>query len=457
MKRLISCILITALILCIPIFAASDSEQAAAEELYDLGLFKGTGNVGGKPVFELERTRTREEALVMLIRLLGKEKEALACDFACPYPDVSSWAKAYVGYAHITGLTLGLGDGTFGGKQETTSAQYLTFLLRALGYSTPVDFVWTDALTFATEKGLNKVSFADYKELLTRGNAAELSLQALSLKTKNGKKLLSEVQNAGTVGNGGGYTTSPYSAEGGSTKTTGNIVLRNEDDLPITAKKALSLESPVSIKANGEVQILIVHTHYNESYTPSDGLTYKKSSTAHTEDSERNMLRIGEIVTDYLNSRGIGTVQIRKEVDYASAYKKLRPTIEDYLEEYPNVQMVIDIHRDSFSNNNGTPCKTVATVNGQTVTQLMIVSGTGGNENWRQNLGFQARLHNMLENRYPGLMRPLILRDSSYNHDLTPASMILEVGTAGNELSEAMQSAYLFAETLADYLLGATE
>ncbi|MBR3865394.1 MAG: stage II sporulation protein P, partial [Clostridia bacterium] len=49
------------------------------------------------------------------------------------------------------------------------------------------------------------------------------------------------------------------------------------------------------------------------------------------------------------------------------------------------------------------------------------------------------------------------LRDSSYNHDLTPASMILEVGTAGNELSEAMQSAYLFAETLADYLLGATE
>ena len=82
MKRLISCILITALILCIPIFAASDSEQAAAEELYDLGLFKGTGNVGGKPVFELERTMTREEALVMLIRLLGKEKEALACDFA---------------------------------------------------------------------------------------------------------------------------------------------------------------------------------------------------------------------------------------------------------------------------------------------------------------------------------------------------------------------------------------
>jgi stage II sporulation protein P len=89
--------------------------------------------------------------------------------------------------------------------------------------------------------------------------------------------------------------------------------------------------------------------------------------------------------------------------------------------------------------------------------QLMFVCGTGGNENWKENLGLQVRLHNMIENRYPGLIRPLILRDSTYNHDLTPGSMILEVGTAGNSLSEAMQSAYLFAETLADYLLGIAE
>jgi stage II sporulation protein P len=165
--------------------------------------------------------------------------------------------------------------------------------------------------------------------------------------------------------------------------------------------------SSVNIKANNEVQILIVHTHYNECYTPSDGLTYTKSSTHHTENSQRNMLRIGEIVTDYLNSRGIGTVQIRKEVSYASAYKKLRPTIEDYIEQYPNVQMVIDIHRDSVAASNGDAYKTSATINGQEMAQLMFVCGTGGNEHWKENLGLQVRLHNMIENRYPGLMRPL--------------------------------------------------
>lgn len=457
MKKLISWLLILNLILCLPIFAANDSEQAAAEELYSLGLFKGTGNAGGKPVFELERTMTREEAMVMLIRLLGKEKEALACNFACPYPDVSSWAQAYVGYASITGLTLGMGDGTFGGKQEATSAQFLTFLLRALGYSTPVDFVWTDALTFASEKGLNKVSFTDYKSVLSRGNAAELSLQALSLKTKGGKKLLSEVQNPGTVGNAKTYNVHNYSAKGGSTQTTGYVYLSNEDNAPITASKALNMDSPVSIKASSEVQVLIVHTHYDEAYTPADGLTYKKTETCRTEDSERNMLRIGEIITDYLNSRGIATVQIRTEVDYYKAYAKLRPTIEDYLKEYPNVQMVIDIHRDSFLSANGTPCKTVAKINGETMSQLLLVTGTGNNQHWKENVSLQVKIHNALENRYPGLMRPAMIRDSSYNHDLTTGSLILEVGAAGNTLTEAMKSAYLFAETLSDFLLGKTK
>ena len=457
MRKLVSCLLILSFLMCIFAFAATDSEQAAAEELYSLGLFKGMGDKDGKPNFDLERTMTREEALVMLIRLLGKEKEAEACKFPSPYSDVSDWAKVYVGYAHITGLTLGMGNGTFGGKQDATAAQFVTFLLRALGYSTPIDFVWNDALTFGKTKGLDKVGFEGANTPITRGNAVELSLQALKLKTKNGTKLLTEVQNSGTVTSPKNYSTYSYSFEGGSTKTTGSVIMRNEDSANITVSKAMKEPSSVNIKANGEVQVLIVHTHYNEAYTQSDGLTYKSNDSFHTEDSERNLFRLGEIVTDYLNSRGIGTVQIRKQVTYASAYKKLRPTIEDYLDQYPNVQMVIDIHRDSITASNGDQYRTSATVNGQKMAQLMIVSGTGGNSHWKENLGLQVRLHNMLENRYPGLMRPLILRDSSYNHDLTPGSMILEVGTSGNSLSEAMQSTYLFAQTLADYLLGVTE
>ena len=167
------------------------------------------------------------------------------------------------------------------------------------------------------------------------------------------------------------------------------------------------------------------------------------------------MVRIGEIVTDILNSRGIGTIHITALNDhpnYNNSYKRSRALVEEALAKYPGVQMVIDLHRDSYQTDAGI-YKSYTEVNGCGAAQLMIVSGTGGNENWKENLGIQTRIHNFVENRYPGLMRPILLRDSSYNHDLTPGSMIVEFGTDGNELSEAMYSAYLFADALADYLL----
>ena len=114
------------------------------------------------------------------------------------------------------------------------------------------------------------------------------------------------------------------------------------------------------------------------------------------------------------------------------------------------------MHRDSFSYKN-LNARTVATVNGKETAQLEFVAGTGNNPNWKETVGTQVRLQNMMEDRYPGLMRTMIVRDSTYNHDLTPGSMLIEVGTSGNTLSEAMYSAYLFGTTLADYLLGATE
>ena len=119
--------------------------------------------------------------------------------------------------------------------------------------------------------------------------------------------------------------------------------------------------------------------------------------------------------------------------------------------------MVIDVHRDAMVTQNGTKYKTVAEVNGETTAQLMFVCGTDGgglvHDSWRKNLSFQMKLQDRLNTEYPGLMRPINIRDERFNQHVTLGSMLLEVGTSGNSLPEALSSARLFANALADELL----
>ena len=460
MKK-ITAFIIAMLMLITPVFAYDGQLQnTAAQHLYDLGLFKGMATADGSVDFALGETLTREQAVVLLIRLLGKEQEAYACNFPCSFTDVPEWAVPYVGYAQVTGLTLGMGDGVFGSGQAVTGLQFLTFLLRALGYCTPIDFVWTDACAMAEKVGLPGVDFSGIKEL-TRGDAVVMCNRALGLKTKSGKLLTEAIEDAGTVKDPpASYDLSSFSSTGGSTKTTGAVNINDEDGIGATHKKLINYASSVNVKADGKVRVLIVHTHATESYTPADGLAYKeKGGTCRTLDDQRNMLRVGEVVTNILNSRGIGTMHLTVIEDYPNynnAYKRMAVHIQKILDENPDIEVVIDMHRDSVEYK-GKTAKTKAVVNGFETAELMFIAGTGGNSHWKENVGMQVRLHNMMENRYPGLMRTLMVRDSNYNHGLTAGSMLVEVGTAGNSLSEAMYSAYLFGTTLADYLLGAAE
>ena len=129
--------------LCMPALAAESEAQEAAEMLYELGLFKGTGtDAAGKPVFDLGRAPTRAEAVTMLVRLLGKEEDARSGRWEIPFTDIANWAKPYVGYAYANGLTTGVSETRFGGSQTVTAAQFLTFTLRALGYESGKDFSW---------------------------------------------------------------------------------------------------------------------------------------------------------------------------------------------------------------------------------------------------------------------------------------------------------------------------
>ena len=128
MKRFLSFILaLTLAVSLVPsAFAASDEALQAANTLHALGLFNGTGtDANGNPVYDLDRAPTREEAITMLVRLLGREEEAKSDDWRMPFTDVSNWAKPYVGYAYTYNLTSGTSETTFGGKQKVSATQYL--------------------------------------------------------------------------------------------------------------------------------------------------------------------------------------------------------------------------------------------------------------------------------------------------------------------------------------------
>ena len=177
----------------LPSTAASsieDDSQDAARELYELGLFQGVGNDDtGNPVFNLEKQPTRHEAVTMLVRLIGKEDEAKAMEYTAPFKDVSDWAKPYVNYAYHNGLTTGVSSDRYGGNGKTTAAQYITFVLRALGYESGTDFRWDRSFELSDRLGITHGEYGTDSEF-TRGDVASVSRNALSAKLKNSDKLL---------------------------------------------------------------------------------------------------------------------------------------------------------------------------------------------------------------------------------------------------------------------------
>lgn len=200
MKKWVSLFLAVTMLfaLSLPAFAADSEAQEAAQTLHKLGLFKGTGvDVSGKPVFDLNRAPTRAEAVTMLVRLLGKEAEALAGSWEIPFTDVADWAKPYVGYAYANGLTTGVSETSFGGNQAVTAAQFLTFVLRALGYESGKDFSWDSAWTLTDTLGMTSGQYnAKSNGSFLRADAALVSVFALSTAGKAGKTLYETIFSA---------------------------------------------------------------------------------------------------------------------------------------------------------------------------------------------------------------------------------------------------------------------
>ncbi|MBQ9440564.1 MAG: S-layer homology domain-containing protein [Paludibacteraceae bacterium] len=188
MKKLLTISLLIVVMLSIvaapSVYAASDEAIKAATDLHNLGLFSGVGkNADGSTNYDLDRTMTRAEAVTMLVRLLGKDEAAKAETWQTPFTDVAEWAKPYVGYAYANKLTGGTSKTTFSGSDNTTTAQYLTFVLRALGYSSDSDFKWDKAWELTNQLGITSGQYDAVSDFM-RGDAVIISRAALSARVK---------------------------------------------------------------------------------------------------------------------------------------------------------------------------------------------------------------------------------------------------------------------------------
>ena len=187
MKRVCSLLLVLVLlisVLTIPTRAAGQEAIDAANALHIMGLFNGVGTNGdGTPNYDLDRTMTRSEAVTMLVRLLGKEEAATRGTWQIPFVDVAQWAKPYVGYAYENKLTSGTSVNTFSGGDNISATQYLTFVLRALGYTSGEDFQWDKAWELTDQLG---ITHGEYNERtrFTRGDAVKVSFESLKAKLK---------------------------------------------------------------------------------------------------------------------------------------------------------------------------------------------------------------------------------------------------------------------------------
>ena len=206
MKRLIPLLMVLTLVLslmAVPAGAVSAQKaQDSAQLLYNMELFKGVGdNPDGTPNFDLNNSLTRDQAVTMLVRLLGAEKEALAKKYSSPFTDLQNWAKPYVGYAYRNGLTNGIAATQFGAKSTATAAQYLTFILRALGYQDGVDFSWQHPWELTNALGITNGEYNAGTTRFLRGDAAVCSANALYAPMKStGQTLLIYLANKGALG-----------------------------------------------------------------------------------------------------------------------------------------------------------------------------------------------------------------------------------------------------------------
>ena len=198
--------------------------------------------------------------------------------------------------------------------------------------------------------------------------------------------------------------------------------------------------------------VFMYTTHTSESYANSQMYSFEYTSPRRTTDGQYNMLSVASIFASNLNKKGINTICSLPPHDYGeynSAYTNSRRTFESIVLQNPDVAISIDVHRDAIEDLDFAP---KAELSGYNVASLMLVMGIGYSDGYNpyyeQNLKLALEIQILANKIYPGLFRPMIIRNSIYNQDIKENSFLVEVGASGNTLDEAKLATRCLANLL---------
>lgn len=228
------------------------------------------------------------------------------------------------------------------------------------------------------------------------------------------------------------------------------VKVRNETGYQLT-EDMLKPEVTINNK-----NILIFHTHTCESYTPSEGFEYIQTGTYRTTDNNYNVVRVGTELEKQLKSYGYNVIHSETYHDYPAyngSYGRSLTTVENLLKQNNNIDVVIDLHRDAIGDYNYAPAVQIGK---EEAAQIMFVIGTDGggleHENWNDNLKFAIKIQEKANELYPGLFKPIILRNSRYNQHIAKAACIIEVGATGNTMDQCLNSMKYLAKVMSEVM-----
>ena len=217
-------------------------------------------------------------------------------------------------------------------------------------------------------------------------------------------------------------------------------------------------EPSVKLKCNGEMEVLIYHTHTTEAYMDEFTGFYYTDMETRTQNQDANVVAVGEEIKKQLEKAGIGVIHDTQINDtmYSGSYSRSWEVLQRNLSEYPSIQVTIDVHRDSMTTKDGVKYKPTAQINGRKAAQVMLMAGCDANggwgdfPNWLENLRFALRVQQKTSEMYPDLIRPLNFGNNKYNMNATTGSILVEVGTEVSTVSESEYSGQLIGEVLAE-------
>ena len=240
----------------------------------------------------------------------------------------------------------------------------------------------------------------------------------------------------------------------------GGVYILNRTSKTLDVAALASAPLNIHLPQQGGPEILIMHTHGSEAYAQEGADVYQETDTARTTDTQYNIIRVGDEIERIFTEMGLSVIHDRTLYDYPSyngSYERSRAAVEQYLKDYPSIQIVLDVHRDALVGEDGTIYKAVTEIDGVKTAQVLMVMGSddGGlsHPNWDKNLSLSMRIQHRMNTLWPGLSRPTILRSSRFNQQLSQGSMLVEVGSHGNTLQEALAGARDFARAAGQVFL----